>query len=122
LIKQSKTASKFSKALSLVSIVTLAAEVGQGIYSNIKQGSGAKKTIIDATVDLSISGSSMLIAGGAGALAGFVLGTSCPVLGNVVGSVVGFSVGVALYWATDMAMIDDRTVRDITKDYYNSIG
>ena len=84
LIKQSKTVSKFSKALSLVSIVTLSAEVGQGIYSNIKQGSGAKKTIIDATVDLSISGSSMMISGAIGAGVGALVGSSFPVVGNIV--------------------------------------
>ena len=122
LIKQSKTVSKFSKALSLVSIVTLAAEVGQGIYSNIKQGSGAKKTIIDATVDLSISGSSMMISGAIGAGVGALVGSSFPVVGNIIGGITGFTAGVVLYWATDMIMIDDRTVRDITKDYYNSIG
>lgn len=45
-----------------------------------------------------------------------------PVAGNAVGAVAGFVVGVTLYWATDVIQIDDRTVRDITKDYYNSFG
>ena len=122
LLKQSKSASKISKAFSVLSVVALAAEVGCGIYNNVKQGSSFKKTAIDATVDLSISGSSMLIAGGAGALVGCAVGVLFPVAGNAVGAVAGFVVGVTLYWATDMIMIDDRTVRDITKDYYNSFG
>lgn len=65
---------------------------------------------------MTVSGTSILIAGKAGAGVGALVGSFVPGAGNIVGAVAGFVIGVGIYYITDVINVKGKSIRDHIKD------
>jgi len=105
-----------SKALKVAAGANVAFDVGAGISENISKGSSLRKTATDATVDLFVSGGSVLAAGWAGSQIGSFAGSILPLYGNVIGAGAGFAVGIGIYIFTDGILYNGKSGRDWMKE------
>ena len=125
LVKIDKFSSGASKVFKYGSYFTSAAgvalDVGTGIYDNIQAGASWDKVAADASVDLVISGGSVLAAGAAGSAIGTVIGTAFPGVGNIVGAGAGFLIGIGIYIFTDVIPYNGKTARTWAKEGVNSL-
>ncbi len=120
--KFSSGATKVFKGIgNFTSAASVALDVGTGIYDNIQAGSSWDKIACDASVDLFISGGSVLSAGAAGSAIGTFVGSICPGLGNIVGAGAGFFIGVGFYIFTDVIPYNGKTARAWAKEGINSL-
>ena len=110
-----------SRALSIAAYGAAAIDVGIGIRDNINNGASAKKIILDATVDVAITGGSIWAAGMAGGAIGTAVGTVAPGIGNVVGAGTGFIIGIGIYVLTDMTDFGGKSARAWAKEGVNSL-
>ena len=110
-----------SKALKVAAGANVAFDVGVGISENISKGSSLRKTATDATVDLFVSGGSVLAAGCVGSKIGTAVGSVVPVYGNVIGACAGFVAGIGVYMFTDGISYNGKSGRDWLKEGANSI-
>ena len=106
----------FPKVIEKLGYVGVAIDAVLGIQENIEEGSSWQKTVSDATVDVAISGGTLLAAGYAGAGIGAIAGSVVPGAGNVIGAVGGFIVGIGCYVVTDVIKINEKSIRDTIKD------
>lgn len=113
-----QTATKLCTAASYASV---AFDVGIGVYDNIQVGASEKKIILDATVDVAVSGLSVWAAGALGSKIGCAVGSVYPGLGNAVGAVAGFAIGITLYAVTDVIKYNGKTARSWLKEGVNSL-
>ena len=109
-----------SKGTKAFSYLGVAIDTVVGIKENVEKKSTWKEIMLDATVDVAISGSSMWAAAGAGSAIGSLAGSIVPGIGNVVGAVGGFVAGIFLYGLTDVFKYKGKTLRDTIKDKVNS--
>jgi hypothetical protein len=98
----------------------VALNVGTGIYNNVQSGASAQKTVTDAAVDTAFGVGGIAASAAAGAAIGAAAGTIVPGAGNIVGAVAGLLVGVIIYVATEAVQINDKSVKDWTKEYANN--
>ena len=96
-------------------------DVGIGIYDNIQNNASTEKIILDATVDVVISGGSIWAAGAAGTAIGAACGSIIPGAGNVIRSIAGFIIGIGIYALTDMVEYNGKTARTWAKEGINSL-
>ena len=108
-----------NKGTKAFSYLGVAIDTIGGVKENIDKKSSWQKIASDAAVDVVVSGGSMLVAG-AFAKLGFALGSSVPVIGNVVGAAFGFVAGMGLYALTDAFIYKGKTMRDTLKDKVSS--
>lgn len=109
-----------SKGTKAFSYLGVAIDTVVGIKENVEKKSTWKEIMLDATVDVAISGGSMWAAAGAGSAIGSLAGSIVPGIGNVVGAVGGFVAGIFLYGLTDVFKYKGKTLRDTIKDKVNS--
>lgn len=91
-------------------------DAGVGIKENIEAGTSWDRTASDAVVDLAVSSGSILAAGFIGGKIGTVAGSFAPGIGNIVGAVTGFVIGIFFYIGTDVIEIKGKTIREHIKD------
>ena len=116
-----KLSSGTNKVLNKFSYVAVAIDVCGGIYNNIQNNASTKTIISDAVVDTAVTGGSIRLSGSAGAAIGASAGTVCPGLGNVIGGIGGFAVGVCIYVVTDRIEFNGKTAREWLKEGVGSL-
>ncbi len=109
---------KFTKnILGWLSVGTIAIDVGIGIYKNIKEESDTKEYILDAAVDVAISGGIIATT----FAIGVALGSFVPGIGNVLGGILGYAVGLGLTYAADIHQYNGQTGREFIKESVNNL-
>ena len=115
-LANAKGTGMFPKVLEKVGYIGAFIDSGIGIKKNIEGSSSWQKTTSDAVVDVTVSGTSILLAGKAGAGVGALAGSLVPGAGNIVGAVAGFVIGVGIYYITDVITVKGKSIRDHIKD------
>ena len=107
-------------------------DVVDGVVINIVSDT-PERIPVDIVVDIGITGGTIVLSGAAakvtvwtigktGAFAGGAAGSKVPLVGTAIGAVVGFGVGVFIYWQTDVREFSDgNTLREEVKDICNSV-
>ena len=113
---------KLNKASTILAVLTVAVQVGEGIYTDINRGYSTDRVISNAVVNTAIYGGTMAITSLAGAKAGAFIGSFCPipVVGTVVGTAVGFAVGTIAGLLLDFE-VNGKSLIDHARDWvYNT--
>ena len=115
---KAKSASKFGKG----DLLFIGIDVGVGIYDNYQSGASTTEFVSDAAVDIVMSTTETLATTALASLAsatltGFLGGSAVPGLGNVIGAIAGFGIGLLIV-GLDEADFDGngKSVRDDIKD------
>ena len=116
----------YSKVIKGLGYVGIGVDVGMGINENIKKGASTDRIVSDAVVDGAFSWGSMAAASVAGGKAGAYAGTYVsPGVGSAIGGGVGLLAGVFGYFVTDAVKINEKSLKDYTKDgfaAFNEMG
>lgn len=117
-------AEKVSTGLAVAGV---ALDVGIGVVQNIQNKASASKIVVDASVDVLVSGGTAagaaLVSSVVGAaIAGSTVGSVVPGLGTVIGAGVGIAVAVGSYFYFDMPQSDGTTRRDKLKESANKFA
>ena len=107
---------KLNKASNILAAITVAVQVGEGIYTDINRGYSTDRVISNAVVNTVIYGGTMWATGAIGAKIGGAIGSAVPVVGTVVGAAVGFVLGTGVGLLLDME-IDGKSVIDYARDW-----
>jgi hypothetical protein len=113
---------KLNKASTILAVLTVAVQVGEGIYTDINRGYSTDRVISNVVVNTAIYGGTMAITSLAGAKAGAFIGSFCPipVVGTVVGTAVGFAVGTIAGLLLDFE-VNGKSLIDHARDWvYNT--
>lgn len=111
---------KSTKVLNWLAYLAVVVDVGVGIHDNIQMGAPLEKIVGDAAGDALVTGGTIWLAGKAGAAIGSLFGTSVLGVGNVVGAVAGFIVGVFIYVAVDVFQKNGKTFRERVKETFTN--
>lgn len=117
----SKASKVTAKVLNVISYGSVVIDVGYGIYNNINNNSSTKKIVLDAIVDVTISGGSVWASAAMGSFVGTAVGTVLPVARNANGAGVGFVVGIGIYALTDMISFNGKSARNHMKEGVNGL-
>ena len=107
---------KLNKVSNVLAAITVAVQVGEGIYTDINRGYSTDRVISNSVVNTVIYGGTMCATGAIGAKIGGAIGTTIPVVGTVVGAAVGFVLGTGVGLLLDME-IDGKSVIDYVRDW-----
>ena len=123
--EDAKAASKFGKA----DVFGIGIDVGVGIYDNYQSGASAKEYVSDAAVDVVMSAgetvaTTALASAASAALTGALAGSAVPGLGNVIGAIAGFAIGLFVAYVDGSDWDGNgKSLRDDVKDtVYGWIG
>ena len=115
---KAKSASKFGKG----DLLFIGIDVGVGIYDNYQSGASATEFVSDAAVDIVMSttetlATTALASAASAALTGAIAGSACPGLGNLLGAVIGFGVGLFVTYVDSSDWDGNgKSLRDDVKD------
>ena len=115
---KAKSASKFGKG----DLLFIGIDVGVGIYDNYQSGASATEFVSDAAVDIVMSttetlATTALASAASAALTGIIAGSACPGLGNLLGAVIGFGVGLFVTYVDSSDWDGNgKSLRDDVKD------
>jgi len=104
-----------SRILRPLPYIAVGIDVYRGISYNLEHGNYSR-IATDAIADVVVSGASVWAAGWAGAQAGLLIGSGKPIIGTIVGGVIGLAVGMGAYYFTDMRDFNGESLRDISRD------
>ena len=123
--EDAKAASKFGKA----DVFGIGIDVGVGIYDNYQSGASAKEYVSDAAVDVAMSAgetvaTTALASAASAAFTGALAGSAVPGLGNVIGAIAGFAIGLFVAYVDGSDWDGNgKSLRDDVKDtVYGWIG
>ncbi|MGM9971495.1 MAG: RHS repeat-associated core domain-containing protein [Anaeroplasmataceae bacterium] len=113
---------KLNKVSNVLAAITVAVQVGEGIYSDINRGYSTDRVVSNAVVNTVIYGGTMAITSWAGAKAGAFIGSFCPVpvVGTVVGTAIGFAVGTIAGVILDYE-VNGKSLIDYARDWVYNI-
>ena len=115
---KAKSASKFGKG----DLLFIGIDVGVGIYDNYQSGASTTEFVSDAAVDIVMSttetlATTALASAASAALTGVIAGSACPGLGNLLGAVIGFGVGLFVTYVDSSDWDGNgKSLRDDVKD------
>lgn len=121
--EDAKAAGKFGKA----DVFGIGIDVGVGIYDNYQSGASAKEYVSDAAVDVAMSAGETVattaIAAGVttiatSTIAGLTGGSVVPGVGNVIGAIAGFGIGLFVAYVDGSDWDGNgKSLRDDIKDF-----
>ena len=126
-------AKKSSKMGSFATVAGIGIDVSVGIYDNYQSGASATEYVSDATVDVALSTGEVAVSSAAATgsailatsiITGMGFGSVVPGLGNILGAIIGFGVGLALMYVDQKDWNGDgKSLRDdIKDDFYEWIS
>ena len=98
-------APKFSTALRILSIGSIAIDVGMGIYNNMQRGESPEHIVADAFIDAVFTGGNILVST---AIGGF--------FGGPIGAGIAFVSSIAISYYIDLKEHNGATYRDQAKE------
>lgn len=115
---------KLNKASNILAGITVAIQVGEGLFTDINRGYSADRIVSNLVVNTVVYGGSTFALGFVGGKIGAAIGSFIPVpiVGTLIGTAVGFAVGVGfgflLDWNIGGKSVIDH-VRDGVYDFWN---
>jgi hypothetical protein len=111
---------KIAKGADVVGYVAIGIDVGYGVHINRQEGASTSKTVSDAVVDASFGIGGLLVSAASAAAAtaatSAIAGSIAPGPGNIIGAVGGFIGGFAYSLATEVWLIDGKSIKDRAKE------
>jgi len=110
---------KFNKVSKVLAVLTVAIQVGEGVYTDINRGYSTDRVISNGVVNTLIYGTTMFVTGWAGAQAGAWIGTMfpIPIVGTFAGAAIGFALGTLAGLLMDYE-VNGKSLIDHCRDWF----
>lgn len=110
---------KFNKVSKVLAVLTVAIQVGDGVYTDINRGYSTDRVISNGVVNTLIYGTTMFVTGWAGAQAGAWIGTMfpIPIVGTFAGAAIGFALGTLAGLLMDYE-VNGKSLIDHCRDWF----